>query len=394
MKYRRFGRTEITMPVITCGGMRYQHSWSDKDEGAITPENQENLERTIHSALERGINHIETARGYGTSEVQLGRVLPALPREKIIVQTKVAPAETQPEFFERFEKSMKNLRLDYVDFLGIHGINNQETLDWTLRKGGSLEAARKLQKEGRVRFIGFSTHGPLEVILRAIGSGEFDYVNLHWYYIFQLNWPAIMAATAQDMGVFIISPNDKGGKLYAPSEKLRNLCEPLSPIIFNDLFCLLRPEVHTLSIGAARPSDFDEHLRAVELMDRAEELVPPIEKRLTQEIERIIGPLWPFEWSKGMPEWTDSPGGINVREVVRLWTMFKAFELHDFAKERYNLFGQGGHWFSGCRVKDLDDAQIAASGGTSQLRQRVPEILREMHTLFDDKPKERLSKGG
>lgn len=76
------------MPVISCGGMRYQHKWQDVDPKEIPSAGQANLEATIFRALELGINHIETARGYGTSEMQLGRVLPRLPREKIIVQTK------------------------------------------------------------------------------------------------------------------------------------------------------------------------------------------------------------------------------------------------------------------------------------------------------------------
>src|SRR5256885_323428 len=60
MRYRRFGRTNLSMPVISCGGMRYQHSWKDEDAGGITAEGQANLEATIHRALELGINHIET----------------------------------------------------------------------------------------------------------------------------------------------------------------------------------------------------------------------------------------------------------------------------------------------------------------------------------------------
>jgi predicted aldo/keto reductase-like oxidoreductase len=94
MYYRRFGRTGLQMPVFSCGGMRYQHKWQDVAPTDIPAENQANLEACIHRALELGINHIETARGYGTSEMQLGRLLPALPREKLIVQTKVAPTAT------------------------------------------------------------------------------------------------------------------------------------------------------------------------------------------------------------------------------------------------------------------------------------------------------------
>src|ERR1043165_3261997 len=152
MKYRRFGRTELNMPVISCGGMRYQHKWQDVEPKEIPPDNQANLEACIHRALELGINHIETARGYGTSEMQLGNLLPTLPREKIIVQTKVGPKATAKEFLETFETSMKYLKLDHVDLFTLHGINNRQLMDWALKKGGCLEAARHLQREGRCRF--------------------------------------------------------------------------------------------------------------------------------------------------------------------------------------------------------------------------------------------------
>ncbi len=62
------------MPVFSCGGMRYQYKWEEVPPEEIPADGQANLEATIHRALELGINHIETARGYGTSEMQLGRV--------------------------------------------------------------------------------------------------------------------------------------------------------------------------------------------------------------------------------------------------------------------------------------------------------------------------------
>jgi len=222
------------MPVLSCGGMRYQFKWQDVPLADIPPDNQANLEATIHRALELGINHIETARGYGTSEMQLGRLLPHLPRSKIIVQTKVAPQAEPAEFLKIFNRSMDYLGLEYVDLLSLHGINNRQLLDWSLKKDGSVAAARRLQKEGRVRFVGFSTHATTDIILQAVQSGEFDYINLHWYFVNHLNWPAIVAAHRLDLGVFIISPNDKGGKLYEPPPKLVELCAPLTPMQFND----------------------------------------------------------------------------------------------------------------------------------------------------------------
>src|SRR6266446_5204891 len=139
MKYRRFGRTELDMPVISCGGMRSQFKWQDVEPKEIPADNQANLEACIRRALELGINHIETARGYGTSEMQLGRILPQLARDKIIVQTKIPPKAAVKEFLNAFETSMKYLKLDYVDLLSLHGINSRELLNYSLRKNGCLE---------------------------------------------------------------------------------------------------------------------------------------------------------------------------------------------------------------------------------------------------------------
>jgi len=391
MKYRRFGRTELSMPVFSCGGMRYQQSWNDVPPEQVEEAGQRNLEACILRALDAGINHIETARGYGSSEMQLGYILPRLPREKMIVQTKVSPFSTPREFLETFETSMRYLKLDHVDLLSFHGINNAELLDWTIRPGGCLEAARQLQRDGRCRFVGFSTHATTDIILETIETGEFDYVNLHWYFVNDLNWPAVEAATAHDMGVFIISPTDKGGMLYAPPPKLVGLCHPLSPIHFNNIYCLARPQVHTLSVGPARPGDFDEHLSSLAQYDRAAEVIAPIEQRLRAEMDRTLGPDWCAEWSDALPPYVDIPGEINVQEILRLWTYAKSLDLVGWGKMRYNLMGNAGHWFPGVNAAKVNDKALIPAPNGYRFAERVPEILREAHAMLADAPKKRLS---
>ncbi|HIK33556.1 MAG TPA: aldo/keto reductase [Oscillatoriales cyanobacterium M59_W2019_021] len=391
MQYRRFGRTQLQMPVFSCGGMRYQHSWKDIPKWQIPDENQRNLEATIRRAIDLGINHIETARGYGTSEVQLGRILPQLPRDRLIVQTKVSPKADPKEFRRNFNQSLANLQLDYIDLLGLHGINTPEILEWSIRPGGCLDEARKWQQEGKVRFIGFSTHGPTEVIVSAIETGHFDYVNLHWYYINQWNWRAIKAAKRHDMGVFIISPSDKGGKLYQPPEKLVKLCQPLSPMVFNDLFCLSHPQVHTLSLGAARPTDFDEHLKALPLLDRADEILPPIIDRLEREAIAALGENWVKTWDVGLPEIEETPGQINIKVILWLRNLAIAYDLIDYAKARYNLLENGGHWFPGSQAKEVENLDLRACLKNSPHADKIPALLAEAHRLFGGESVRRLS---
>lgn len=391
MIYRRFGRTELQMPIFSCGGMRYQQAWKDLEESEIEKKVQDNVEAIVLRALELGINHIETARGYGSSEMQLGKILPGLDREKLIVQTKIRPMASREEFEKTFELSMSLLGLDYVDLIALHGVNNADELKTALKEDGSLAVLQQARKEGRIGHIGFSTHGSPESNVAAIETGLFDYVNLHWYYIDQSNLPAIEAAAKQDMGVFIISPSDKGGHLYNPPDKLVDLCKPYTPMGFNDLFCLANQNVHTLSIGAARPSDFDEHVAIVPDVHRAGEAIAPVQEKLESEKVAILGEEWVKSWDRGIPSWEEVPGQLNLYHILRLYGLWKAFDMEEFCKARYNLFGGAGHWFPGFKVPNAEWDALAQAIKGSPFADRIPDILKEAHAAFNKADEKRLS---
>ena len=72
MHYRRFGRTNLKIPVLSLGGMRFQKSWDQLDVSEISDEEQNKVQNILNLANKHGLSHVETAKYYGTSEVQLG----------------------------------------------------------------------------------------------------------------------------------------------------------------------------------------------------------------------------------------------------------------------------------------------------------------------------------
>jgi len=221
--------------------------------------------------------------------------------------------------------------------------------------------------------------------------GGFDYVNLHWYYIYQQSWPAIEAATRADMGVFIISPSDKGGMLYRPPTCLVDLCQPLHPLVFNVLFCLGKPQLHTLSIGAACPGDFDLAISALRLLDRHGELVPPIHARLRQALIDAVGQQLADGYAEGLPAWQNSPGYMNVQVMLWLRNLVLAYDMLEYGKMRYNLLGNGGHWFPGLNAAHVNELDLTKSLEISPFKEEIPQWLRETHALLHEAPKQRLS---
>jgi predicted aldo/keto reductase-like oxidoreductase len=389
------------MPLLSLGGMRFQQSWSELTADQLMVESQANLEATLAAAVAAGMHHVETARHYGSSELQLGKALRRFADPKRILQTKLPPQEDSALFEAQLERSFEALGVQRVDLLAVHGLNLPEHLEQTLRPGGCIEVLQRWRADGCIGHLGFSTHAPTDLIVAAVESDAFDFLNLHWYFIRQENQAALEAARRRDMGVFLISPTDKGGHLHSPSKRLETLCSSLHPIVFNDLFCLSSPLVHTISVGAARPGDLDLHLQAVGMLDQAEQLLPAVIERLDRGLEERLGRPWLDSWQQGLPPWQETPGQINLPLLLWLYNLLQGWELESYCRARYGLLGNGGHWFPGRNANGfgadpttegaVTEEQLLAVLDQSPWRQRIPGILRELRQQFSGEELQRLS---
>ncbi len=171
MKYRTLGTTDMQVSVIALGAWTFGggRTWGDvKEADSIA---------TIHAALDAGINFIDTAEGYGDSEVVCGKALSAR-RENVIIATKVGPRSLSKEAMRQAcEKSLNRLQTDYIDLYQIHWPSRAIPLSET------WEALERLRDEGKIRAIGVSNFGVGDLAdLRAVGHAETNQLpyNLLW----------------------------------------------------------------------------------------------------------------------------------------------------------------------------------------------------------------------
>ncbi len=379
MEYRRFGKTNLNVSVFSLGTMRCLAS----PQLAI---------ETINKAISIGINHLETARGYGQSETYLGLALKSdlsLLREQLYITTKLPPSPDPKQMARWIDESLSRLQIDYLDCLALHGVNTWNHLSWITNSQGCMLAIQKAQQQGKIRHFGFSTHGALDLILAAIDTNLFDFVNIHYYYFWQRNLPAIALAAKKDMGIFIISPADKGGRLYTPPQTLKDLCTPLTPLELNYRFLLTNPAITTLSVGAANPDELNF------LQDRRQEnwdaAFSAEEIGIFTRLETRLSSSLNSELCRQCNQCLPCPETINIPEILRLRNLAVAYDMSDYGQYRYRMLENAGHWFHGKKGDKCTECGDCLSRCPEKLD--IPNLLQDAHQRLNGSPRRRLWEG-
>jgi uncharacterized protein len=240
--YRTLGKTGLKVPVISFGVMRSDNPGLCK------------------SAYDKGIRLFDTANGYqgGNNELMLGKFFKDYKRDSFIVATKAKPItdrEGKPndqtsaeKFLELFNTSLSRLQMDYVDILYIHDVSNPELLEYK----PILTAMKKLKKDGKIKFMGFSTHrNEPAVINAAADTDNWDVIltqyNYKLAYLTDLN-SAIKKAGKAGIGIVAMKTLAGGGFLDRERTKPMNTTAALKWVLSN-------PDVHTVIPGM---TNFDQ----------------------------------------------------------------------------------------------------------------------------------------
>lgn len=345
---------------------------------------QATMTATVKRALTLGINHFETAPSYGNSEIFLGRSLTELeiPRSDVMLTSKILPRGDADQIHDFIEQSLNQLQTDYLDCLAIHGINTSEHLQWIL--DGAYGVIQKLKTQQKIKHIGFSTHGDLSLILKTIATDFFEFINLHYYYFFQRNAPAIAAAAEKNMGIFIISPGDKGGQLFTPPDTLRELCQPMEPLLLSYRFLLADPRITTLSFGAADPTELEI---LAEISDQDFPLTSE-EKTIFQTLATHQKKALATDFCAQCDRCLPCPELINIPEILRLRNVAIAYDMQNYGEYRYQMLEKAGHWFPGRKGNACTECGDCLPRCPEHLA--IPQLLQDAHQRLNGKPRRRL----
>ena len=214
MLYRRMGRTNLQVSELSYGAAR----------GA--KENPKQFIAMVHSAIEAGINLVDTAERYddGDSERLLGQALRS--HTDVLVETKYLPYDsylpnaayigTREKLVASAEESLRRLKRERLDILLGHGIRTLESFERFIHDG-CYDAMVKLREQGKVRYIGISElsegDGTHEVLKQAVPMGLFDVVMLTLNILLQTAAETLLPLCQQfDVGTVVMMPLNQASK--------------------------------------------------------------------------------------------------------------------------------------------------------------------------------------
>lgn len=192
MEKRILGKTNFEVSLIGFGGIPIQRV--DK-EMAI---------KLIGEAKDAGINFIDTARGYTTSETLIGHGLKYFGREKFILATKSMKRDYEG-IMEELNTSLNNLGTSYIDLFQFHNVRTLEELEKIMSDDGALKAIKEAKEKGIIKEIGITGH-TVEVLDKALDTGEFATVQCPYNPVEQQAKELFEKAKRLNIGVIVMKP--------------------------------------------------------------------------------------------------------------------------------------------------------------------------------------------
>jgi L-galactose dehydrogenase len=309
MKYRKLGKTGLEVSVLGFGGSSLGNAFREIDES-------EGI-RTVHVAVDEGINLIDTAPFYGLTKAEtvLGKALREIPRDKYLLATKVARYGYKEEDFDfsaarvirSVDESLDRLGVEYVDFIQIHDMEFGHIEQIVTE---TVPALRAVQRAGKARFVGI-TCLPLGIFRRVMDRVDVDQVQSYCHYCLNDTALAGLLPYFEERGVAVFNSAPLAMRLLsaagppdwhpAPPEVRAKCAEAAAYCRARgaDLgklalqFSVANKGIPTHIVGTASPDRILQNIRESE---------EPIDEELLAAVQGILAPIHDVTWPSGRPE--------------------------------------------------------------------------------------------
>ena len=311
MELRKLGNTGIELPALSFGASSLGQEFRNVDISEAL--------RSVHVAIDCGMTFIDTSPYYGRgmSEVMLGIALRDIPRERYLLGTKLGRYDVSHFDFsakrvaESVDVSLHRMGVDHLDIILCHDI---EFVDMQSIVDETLPALRKIQQQGKVRFIGVSGY-PMKMFKFVLDQTDLDVILSYNHYTLQNTMLSDLVPYLKERGVGIMNAAPFSARLLtnAPlpgwhkatdfvrqtAKKAAEHCTSKGSDIAKLAlqFSVANKEMATCVTGSANPD---------RIAQWAQWLDEPLDQQLLQEVQEILKPIHNWFYTEGRPENNDS----------------------------------------------------------------------------------------
>ena len=337
MLYRTMPQTGDLVSILGFGCMRLPLG----PEGKI---DEDRATALVRSAIERGVNYVDTAYPYhgGEGEPVVGRILRDGFRERVHLATKLPTWLVEsPEDFDRYlEEQLERLRTDHFDYYLLHSVNAER---WgRMRKHGFDKFLDRALSDGRIRRAGFSFHDQLPLFKEMVDAYPWHFCQIQYNYLdsdYQAGAAGLKYASERGLGVVIMEPL-RGGSLVrnvppAVMEIWNQSPKSYSPAAWALRWLWDQPEVSMVLSGMTTESDLEDNLSAAEgaepgcLDGKEKDMVGRVKAEYLSRMK--VG-------CTGCQYCLPCPAGVNIPECFNRYNIAFMFDDVKHARETYSIF--------------------------------------------------------
>lgn len=269
MIYKNF--QDLKLSALGMGAMRLPVK--DNDDNKV---DEEKVCEMVDYAMEHGVNYYDTAWGYhgGNSEIAMGNALSRHKRDSFYLATKFPGYDlsNMPKVKEIFEEQLKKCKTDYFDFYIFHNVCEMNINQYLDSQYGIYDYLMEQKRNGRIKHLGFSCHGSIDVLkrfLEAYGK-DMEFCQLQINYVdwtFQNGKEKVELLKEYNIPVWVMEPV-RGGKLAKLDEKDEEVLKSLRPnektVAWTFRFLQSIPEIKVVLSGMSDIEQIKENIRTYE----------------------------------------------------------------------------------------------------------------------------------